>query len=46
MPTLYLFNIVFKVLDGAIRQQKRSREYKLAKKKSRYHYLQMIGWYS
>ena len=39
----YLFNIVLEVLARAIRQQKeRSRGYKLERKKSKYHYLQMI----
>jgi hypothetical protein len=38
----YLFNIVLKVLARSIRQQKRSTGYKLEKKKSKYHCLQMI----
>jgi hypothetical protein len=38
----YLFNIVLEVLARAIRQQKRSRGYKLEKRKSKYHFLQMI----
>ena len=38
----YLFNIVLEVLARAIRQQRRSRGYKLERKKSKYHYLQMI----
>ena len=38
----YLFNIVLKVLARAIRQQKASRGYKLERKKSKYHFLQMI----
>ena len=38
----YLFNIVFEVLARAIRQQSRSKGYKLERKKSNYHYLQMI----
>jgi retron-type reverse transcriptase len=42
----YLINIVLDVLARAIRQQKeikgRSRGYKLERKKSKYHYLQMI----
>ena len=38
----YLFNIVLKVLARAIRQQRRSKGYKLGRRKSRYHYLQMI----
>ena len=37
-----LFNIVFEVLARAIWQQKTSRGYKLERKKSKYHYLQMI----
>jgi hypothetical protein len=38
----YLFNILLEVLARAIRQQKRSRGYKLERKKSKYHFLQMI----
>jgi hypothetical protein len=38
----YLFNIVLEVLAREIRQQKRSRGYKLERKKSKYHNLQMI----
>jgi hypothetical protein len=38
----YLFNIVLEVLARAIRQQRRSRGYKLERKKSKYHYLQII----
>jgi hypothetical protein len=38
----YLFNIVFEVLARAIRQQKEIRGYKLERKKSKYHFLQMI----
>ena len=38
----YLFNIVPEVLTRAIRQKRRSRGYKLERKKSKYHYLQMI----
>jgi hypothetical protein len=37
----YLFNIVFEVLARAIRQQSRSKGYKLDKK-SNYHYLHII----
>jgi hypothetical protein len=37
----YLFNIVFETLARASRQQK-SSGYKLERKKSKYHYLQMI----
>ena len=49
-----LFNIVLEVLDRTIRQQyKRSKEYKLERKKSNYHHqrtptadkqFQQIGW--
>jgi hypothetical protein len=38
----YLFNIVLEVLARAIRRQKEIRGYKLDRKKSKYHYLQMI----
>jgi hypothetical protein len=38
----YLFNIVLVVLARAIRQQKEIKGYKLARKKSKYHFLQMI----
>ena len=39
----FLINIVLEVLARTIRQKKRtSRGYKLEKKKSNYHYLQMI----
>jgi hypothetical protein len=38
----YLFNIVLKVLARAIRQQKEVKVYKLERRKSKYHYLQMI----
>ena len=38
----YLFNIVLEVLARAIRQQKEIRGYKLERKKSKYHFLQMI----
>jgi hypothetical protein len=38
----YLFNIVLEVQARAIGQQRRSRIYKLERKKSKYHYLQMI----
>ena len=37
----YLFNIVLKVLARAIRQQKEIRGYKLERKKSKYHFLQI-----
>ena len=38
----YLFNIVHEALPRAIRQQKEIREYKLERKKSKYHYLLII----
>ena len=38
----YLFNIVLEVLARAIRQQKEIRGYKLEKRNSKYHFLQMI----
>jgi len=38
----YLFNILLEVLAKAIRQQKEVKRYKLKRKKSKYHYLQMI----
>jgi hypothetical protein len=38
----YLFNIVLEVLARAIRQKRRSSVYKLERKNSKYHYLQMI----
>ena len=38
----YLFNIVLEVLDKALRQQKEIKGYKLERKKSKYHILQMI----
>jgi hypothetical protein len=38
----YLFNMVLEVLARAIRQQKEVKGYKLERKKSNYHYLQMI----
>jgi hypothetical protein len=38
----YLFNIVLEVLTREIRQQKDQRDLKLERKKSKYHYLQMI----
>jgi hypothetical protein len=38
----YLFNIVLEVLARPICQQRRLRGYKLERKKSKYHYLQMI----
>jgi hypothetical protein len=40
--SLYLFNIVLKVLARAIDNKRESRGQKLGKKKPRYHYLQMI----
>jgi hypothetical protein len=36
----YLFNIVLEVLARTIRQPRKSRRYKLERKKSKYHYLQ------
>jgi hypothetical protein len=38
----YLFNIVLEVLTRAIQQQKGSRGNKLERKKSKYHFLQII----
>jgi hypothetical protein len=38
----YLFNIVLEVLARAIGQQKEIKGYKLEKRKSKYHFLQMI----
>ena len=38
----YLFNIVIEELARAMRQQKDIKEYKLERRKSKYHYLQMI----
>jgi hypothetical protein len=38
----YIFNTVLDVLPRAIRQQKEIKGYKLERKKSKYHYLQMI----
>ena len=38
----YLFNIVLEVLTRVIRQQKEIKGYKLERKKSKYHYFQMI----
>ena len=38
----FLFNIVLKVLARRIRQQKEVNGIKLERKKSKYHYLQMI----
>jgi hypothetical protein len=38
----HLLNIVLEVLARAIRQQKEIRVYKLERKKSKFHYLQMI----
>ena len=38
----YLFNIEIEVLARAIRQQKEIKGYKLERKKSKYHYLQII----
>jgi hypothetical protein len=38
----YLFNIILEVLARAIRQQNEIKGYKLEKRKSKYHFLQMI----
>jgi hypothetical protein len=38
----YLFNIVLENQARAVRQPRRSKGYKLERKKSKYHYLQMI----
>jgi hypothetical protein len=38
----YLFNIVLEVLARAIRQQKEIKEIQMGRKKSKYHFLQMI----
>jgi hypothetical protein len=38
----YLFNIVLEVLARAIRQQKEVKGIQIEKRKSKYHYLQMI----
>ena len=38
----YLLNIVLEVLAREFRKQKSTRGYKLERKKSKYHYLQMI----
>jgi hypothetical protein len=38
----YLFNIVLEVLEEQFDNKRRSREYELKRKKSKYHYLQMI----
>ena len=38
----YLFSIVFEALDRAIRQQMEIKGIKLERKKSKYHFLQMI----
>ena len=38
----YLFNMVLEVLARAIRQQKDIKQIQIGKKKSKYHYLQMI----
>jgi hypothetical protein len=38
----YLFNIVLEVLPEHFNNKRRSRGYKLERKKSKYHYLQMI----
>jgi hypothetical protein len=38
----YLFNIVLEVLPEQFDNKRRSRGYKLEKRKSKYHFLQMI----
>jgi hypothetical protein len=38
----YLFKIAFEVLARAIRQQQRSKRYKLGGRKSSYHYVQIL----
>jgi len=38
----YLFNIVLEVLDRAIQQQKEIKGIQIGRKKSKYHFLQMI----
>ena len=38
----YLVNIVLEIQARAIRQKRRSKGYKSERKKSKYHYLQMI----
>jgi hypothetical protein len=38
----YIFNIVLEFLARAIQQQKDTRGYKLEKRKSKYHFLQII----
>jgi hypothetical protein len=38
----YLFNIVLEVLGRALENKRRSRGYKVERKKSKYHYLYMI----
>jgi hypothetical protein len=40
--SLYLFNIVFKVLARTIRQQKEIKGIQTGRKELKYHYLQMI----
>jgi len=42
----YLFNRVLEVLARAIRQQRRSKGYRLERKKSKNHYLQTIVLYT
>ena len=39
----YLFTIVLEVLASTLDNKRRSRGYKLERKKSKYHYLQMIS---
>ena len=40
--SIYLFNIVLEVLVRAINNKRRSRGYKLERKKSKYDYLQIL----
>ena len=42
---LFLFNIVLEALVEAVSQEKEIKGYKQEKKKSNYHYLQMIEYY-
>ena len=39
----YIFNIVLEVLAEQLDNKRRSRGYKLERKKSKYHFLQMIS---
>ena len=44
--SLYLFNMMLKPLARPERQQKGIKGYKFERKKSKYHYVQMIYWYT